>query len=284
MTSQSTAFHGEETIINPACRSLSIPQHTLPALGEKLTKEGPHRVEETPRRIRGRHGGEWLFDTTKAIYVWENPFYPFFYIPKSEFASGVVLEKVDPSTDKNYWVARLSVAGKFVTEDVLVFESLGKLKEVVKISVPAIDWYGEDEKLLGSHPRDPYKRVEIFPSSREIRIEVNGHVIAQSRQNMFLYETALRPRYYIDPTFVNWGFLTESETISYCPYKGGANYYNIVVGDKTIKDAVWYYEYPRHESQLIAGRLCFYNEKVEVFIDGFKEPYNPNGTPLSGEA
>ncbi|KAH8811725.1 hypothetical protein F5884DRAFT_286752 [Xylogone sp. PMI_703] len=262
----------------------NIPQHSLPALGEKLTKEGPHKVEKTPRRIRGRYGGDWLFDTTKAIYVWEHPYYPYFYIPRSEFAKGVVIEKVDSSTTKSFWVGRLSVGGKVVTEDVLVFETLGALKDVVKIAVAALDWYAEDEKLLGTHPRDPYKRVEIFPASREVRIEVDGHVIAQSRQNMFLYETSLRTRYYVDPTFVNWEYLTESETISYCPYKGKANYYNIVVGGKEIKDAVWYYEYPRHESLFVAGKLCFYNEKVDVFIDGIKEPYNPNGTPLPGDA
>jgi len=261
----------------------SIQKHTLPALGEKLSKEGPHKIEKTPRRLRGLHSGKWLFDTTKAIYVWEHPYYPNFYIPRTELASGVVLEKIEPATEKSYWIARLSVGGKVVTEDVLVFETLGELKDVVKIAVPAIDWFAEDEKLLGSHPRDPYKRIECLPSSREIRVEIDGSVVAQSRQNVFLYETGLRTRFYITPTFVNWEFLTESETISYCPYKGMANYYNLVVGEKEIKDAVWYYKYPTHESQMIAGHLCFYNEKVDVYIDGVKEPYNPNGTPLPGE-
>ncbi|RQM05329.1 hypothetical protein DH86_00001860 [Scytalidium sp. 3C] len=212
----------------------NIPQHTLPALGEKLSKDGPQRIERTPRRLRGLHSGKWLFDTTKAIYVWEHPYYPYFYIPRAALASGVVLEKIDPATQKDYWVARLSIDGKVITEDVLVFETLGELKNV-------------------------------------------------SRQNVFLYETGLRPRFYLAPTFVNWEYLTESDTISYCPYKGMANYYNIVVGKKEIKDAVWYYKYPTHESQMIAGHLCFYNEKVNVFIEGVQEAHNPNGTPLPGE-
>lgn len=82
----------------------------------------------------------------------------------------------------------------------------------------------EDEKLLGPHPKDPYKRIECIPSSREIRIEINGKVVAKSMQNVFLYETLLRTRYYLSPVGVEWGALRESETTSYCPYKGMAKY------------------------------------------------------------
>ena len=85
-------------------------------------------------------------------------------------------------------------------------------------------WFVEDEKLLGPHPKDPYKRVETIPSSREIRIEIDGEVIAKSTQNVFLYETLLRTRYYLTSTAVEWKFLGESDTTSYCPYKGMAKY------------------------------------------------------------
>jgi uncharacterized protein (DUF427 family) len=50
-----------------------------------------------------------------------------------------------------------------------------------------------------------------------------------------------------------------------------SSYYNVKVGATEIKDAVWFYRYPTHESAAIAGRLCFYNEKVDVFVDGAKE-------------
>jgi uncharacterized protein (DUF427 family) len=50
-----------------------------------------------------------------------------------------------------------------------------------------------------------------------------------------------------------------------------SSYYNVKVGGIEIKDAVWFYRYPTHESAAIAGRLCFYNEKVDVFVDGVKE-------------
>jgi uncharacterized protein (DUF427 family) len=49
------------------------------------------------------------------------------------------------------------------------------------------------------------------------------------------------------------------------------SYYNVNIKGKEIKDVVWYYRYPTAESALTAGRLCFYNEKVDVFVDGVKE-------------
>lgn len=135
-----------------------------------------------------------------------------------------------------------------------------------------VEWFVEDEKLLGGHPKDPYKRIEIFPSTRDIRIELDGIVVAQSNSNMFLYETSLRTRYYIPATSVkDWTFLSKSDTTTFCPYKGQAEYYHLRAGSKLIEDAVWYYRYPTQESATIQGRLCFYNEKVDVFVDGVKE-------------
>ena len=50
-----------------------------------------------------------------------------------------------------------------------------------------------------------------------------------------------------------------------------SSYYNLNVNGKEIKDAVWYYRYPTAEAALVSGRLCFYNEKMDVYVDGVKE-------------
>lgn len=154
-------------------------------------------------------------------------------------------------------------------------------------------WFVEDEQIY-VHPKDPYCRIECLPSSRTVRVEVEGEVIAESTANIFLYEKHLIPRYYISPTSVKWPYLTKSETVSFCPYKGEARcvpyfagcrpflmrqrltdrtsrYYDLNLKGKTIKDAVWYYKYPTAESHAIAGLLCFYNEKVDIFVNGVRE-------------
>lgn len=148
---------------------------------------------------------------------------PYFYIPISAFHPGT-LTKQDSSTKKPYWLGILTSGPRSISR-VLAFDHSGPLENLVRIEVSALDaWFVEDEKLLGPHPKDPYKRVECIPSSREIRIEADGKVVARSSQNVFLYETLLRTRYYLSAVGVEWGFFRESETTSFCPYKGMAKY------------------------------------------------------------
>ena len=133
-------------------------------------------------------------------------------------------------------------------------------------------WFAEDEQQLGPHPKDPYKRIETLASSREVRVDVGGVTVARSTHNVFLYETMLRPRYYLAPTaVVDWALLTPSETRTFCPYKGEAHYYHVKAGGREVRDAIWYYPAPFAESAAVQNRLCFYNEKVDVYVDGEKE-------------
>ncbi|KAG4418038.1 hypothetical protein IFR04_008858 [Cadophora malorum] len=252
----------------------------LISLGEKLASKGPHKTEDTPRRVRGLLGGKYIFDTLQAKYVWEHPYYPYFYILVDAFSKDVQFEKI--VSKKSFHIAKLS-SGHKSTNRVIVFEtSHGELSNLVRIEHSALDaWFVEDEKLLGPHPKDPYKRIETIPSSREIRIELEGVVIAKSTQNVFLFETMLRTRFYLDPTMVDWSVLRESETITYCPYKGMANYYHVDFGGKTIEDAVWYYKdtrrFPECLSEDIPGteiatidsfRDCFYRAMYRLLVAG----------------
>ena len=88
---------------------------------------------------------------------------------------------------------------------------------------------------------------------------------------MFLLETSLPTRYYLPPTSVKWEYLKDSSTETLCPYKGKANYYNVVIDGKEYADLVWFYRYPTSESAPVAGHLCFYNEKVDLSVDGVQE-------------
>jgi uncharacterized protein (DUF427 family) len=165
--------------------------------------------------------------------------------------------------------ARLSV-GERSTDRVLKFNT-GSLKDLIKIDFKEMDqWFEEDVRIIG-HPKDPYKRIDILNSTRTVKVTLDGVVLAESSAPLFLFETMLRTRYYLPPTSVKWEYLRESKTETYCPYKGKANYYDVVVDGKTYKDLVWYYIYPTAESAPIVGHLCFYNEKVGVEVDGVRE-------------
>ncbi|KAF2475120.1 DUF427-domain-containing protein [Lindgomyces ingoldianus] len=240
-------------------------------LAQKLASEGPHKAEVTPRRVRALLGGKYAFDTAKAYHVWEHPYYPQFYVPLSSFTSDAKLTKTSSvdGTNNRAHLARLSLGDKS-TERVVVFNT-DSLKDLVKIDFSQMDQWFEEDVPIHQHPKDPYKRIDILNSTRSIRVALDGVTLAETSSPLFLLETMLRPRYYLPPTSVKWEYLTKSNTETYCPYKGKANYYNANINGKEYKDVVWYYIYPIAESLPVAGHFCFYNEKVDIWVDGVQE-------------
>ena len=118
------------------------------------------------------------------------------------------------------------------------------------------------------HPRDPYHRVDVMNSSRHIKVVIDGQVVAETKQPRLLFETGLRTRYYIPKVDVRMDLLESTPTSTACPYKGNAVYWAPRMGDKTFADIVWSYPFPTLESAKIQNMLAFYNEKVDIYVDG----------------
>jgi uncharacterized protein (DUF427 family) len=97
---------------------------------------------------------------------------------------------------------------------------------------------------------------------------VDGVEVANSDQPRILYETGLPPRYYLPLAHVRSEMLVPSSTVSHCPYKGTATYWSVEINGRRYDDFVWTYRSPLPESAKIAGLVCFYNEKVDLYIDG----------------
>ncbi len=128
-------------------------------------------------------------------------------------------------------------------------------------------WY-EEEQQVYAHARDPYKRVDILPNSRHVRIVLGGVTIADTQRPLLLLETGLPIRYYIPEQDIRMEFLDPAETTTHCPYKGMATYWSARIGEKVFKDIVWSYHEPLPESIPIAHYLCFYNERVDaIYFD-----------------
>jgi uncharacterized protein (DUF427 family) len=128
-------------------------------------------------------------------------------------------------------------------------------------------WYEEDEQVY-VHPSDPYHRVDVLKSSRYVRVKVNGEVVAETQRPKILFETGLPPRYYMPPEDVREEALLKSEKTTQCPYKGIASYYSVEAGGERVEDLVWYYPEPIPETTTIKGHLAFFNEKVDLEVDG----------------
>ena len=142
---------------------------------------------------------------------------------------------------------------------------------MVKIEFKALDQWLEELSPVLYHPTDPFHRIDVLPSGRRVKIALHGTVLADTGSEggvMSLWETNLSGRWYVPRSAVKWEFLSPSETKTGCPYKGEASYYDAVVDGREVKDVVWWYPSPIMESAGIIGMLCFYPDKVDMWLDG----------------
>ena len=236
---------------------------------------GRVRVEEGRKRVRVYLGGALVADTTHPRLVWEAPYYPTYYLPAED-----VRAKLEPTGRTERSPSRgeaqlydVVVDGARASEAARLFPDspLEALRGLVRLDFAAMsEWFEEDEPIY-VHPRDPYTRVDILASSRHIRVEIDGVTVADSHQPRILFETGLPPRYYLPLTDIRMDLLRPSSTQTSCPYKGTAGYWSVDTGTAVHEDVVWFYRTPLPESQKIAGLASFYNEKVDVYVDGALE-------------
>ncbi|MDH4307765.1 MAG: DUF427 domain-containing protein [Acidimicrobiia bacterium] len=234
-----------------------------------MTDRGRVRVEPGAKRVRAMLDGQYVADTTTPLLVWEKPYYPTYYIPLSDIADGVLVDSGQrsklPSRGEAVEYAVVTQAGTRPDAAYAHPESpIQELRSAVALRWDAMDhWFEEDEEVF-VHPRDPYKRVDVLRSSRTVRVEIDGVTVAESSNPTLLFETSLPTRYYLPMTDVRMDLLTPTDTVTSCPYKGDANYWS--VGER--RDIAWGYRFPVRESQGIEGLVCFYNEKVDITVDG----------------
>ncbi|KAG2035868.1 hypothetical protein BDR03DRAFT_961183 [Suillus americanus] len=235
----------------------------------------PPHIESSVKRVRVLFGGKYVVDTKHAKLVWEKPFYPNYFFSTSDLNPSYIRESSD-NKERGTKVYDLVVGKREARDAVTVFTDQASdtkdLAGLLKIEFSAADaWFEEDERVY-VHPKDPYKRVDVLQSSRHVRVAVNGVELASTNRPRLLFETGLRVRTYMPLTDVHVELLRPSDTVTECPYKGVANYYNVQLPNGEIhKDIVWYYRTPQPECGQIAGYVAFYDEKVDVWVDGEKQ-------------
>jgi uncharacterized protein (DUF427 family) len=128
-------------------------------------------------------------------------------------------------------------------------------------------WLEEDDEVF-VHPRSPYHRVDVLHSSRHVRVELDGMIVAETDRPRLLFETGLPTRYYIPKVDVRMDLLTPTDLRTRCPYKGEAVYWTATLDGRSYPDIVWSYPSPIPECPKIEGLLCFFNEKTDIYVDG----------------
>jgi len=250
-------------------------------------------LEPTPKRIRVLVGGETIADSRHAALLHESGHQPIYYFPPEDVRSDL-LEPSDRHTrcpkkgDASYYTIRAGSAvveaGAWYYPDPL--PEAPPIKDLIAFYFKRMDQWLEEDEEIAVHPRDPYHRIDVLRTGRRVRVSLDGEVLAESTAAMALFESNLPPRWYLPPEDVI-AELEPSDTVTGCPYKGEAGYYSVrLPGGAVEKDLVWYYEEPFDEVRRIAGLLCFFNERVDLELDGElqERPASPWSHGVKGEA
>jgi uncharacterized protein (DUF427 family) len=214
--------------------------HTLPPFDE-LT------YYPSSRWVRATRHGATVIDSRSSMLVWEpGKKVPIYAFPIDDVA-------LSPASNADALGMR-----RFDDPD---------LAGYVTVAWDALEhWYEEDEEVF-VHPRDPFVRVDALHSSRHVRVERGGEVLAESDAPILVFETGLPTRYYLPEGDVDSAVLADSDLQTGCPYKGFASYRDVVLDGRRHPSLFWYYEHPFDEVSEVKGYLAPYNERVDLIVD-----------------
>jgi uncharacterized protein (DUF427 family) len=133
----------------------------------------------------------------------------------------------------------------------------------VQVPWDAVDTWIEEGRTLVHYPPNPYHRVDCRPTTRRLRVEVGGKTLVDTTGTMIVFETALDPRLYVDPAHVRTELLRQSNTSTYCNYKGWATYWSAA----DVEDVAWSYLDPPPESSPIKGFFSFDERRADVIAE-----------------
>jgi len=235
-------------------------------------------VEPTIKRVRAMLRGETIADSRRTLILFEKGHLPVYYFPLEDVRQDLleVSEKRTTCPRKGEASYHSIRVGDRVAPDAAwrYAEPIDDCPDIsghVAFYWNAMDsWWEEDDEVF-KHARDPYHRVDVLRSSRHVRVELDGTVVADSRRPLLLVETGLPPRWYVPRADVRFDLLTPTETTSTCPYKGQASYFTATIGDAVYEDVAWSYLTPVPECPKIEQAVCFFNERVDLTVDGERQ-------------
>ncbi len=235
-------------------------------------------VERSARWVRVKYGGEFIANTRNALLhrQYGPGHLPTYYFPKKDVRRDLLQrsDEEDPEAPVVFWNIQI---GNLKTERAAWTyqhppRPLAPLHGYISFDWDRMGaWYEEEEEIY-VHARDPYKRVDVMPSSRHVRVELDDRTIADTHRPTLLFETGLPTRYYIPPGDVHKEYIQPSDLQTRCPYKGQASYWSVKIGDKIHTNIVWGYPDPIPENPKIRGLVCFFNEQVDLYVDGVLQP------------
>ncbi len=120
------------------------------------------------------------------------------------------------------------------------------------------------QESVWDYPRPP--RLER--TNKHLKIVFNDEIVAETNRAFRVLETSHPPVYYFPPEDVRMELLSKAAGASFCEWKGSAGYYDLRVGDQSIKNAGWFYADPTREFAEIKDYIAFYPSKPDAcYVD-----------------
>jgi uncharacterized protein (DUF427 family) len=216
------------------------------------------RYEPSDKWVRGEIDGQTVVDSKRVWLVWEpGRVVPGWCFPREDVRMDM-LTPVEPEEGRpEVWDVGSAERAAWSFDD-------PDLEGRIQIDYYRLDRWLEEEAQVVGHPRDPFKRVDVRRSSRRVRVELDGMLLADTTKPLLLFETGLPVRYYLPREDVRMDLLTPSDTRSLCAYKGEASYLSAEGGD----DVAWTYPDPLPDNAEIRDTIAFFNENVDITVDG----------------
>ncbi len=242
-------------------------------------KAAPIRIEPSPKWVRGYFGGQCIVDSKHVQILFPGPV-PFYYFPKEDVRLEFLVPSGRTATAEGLGTAAvwdLRAGGKTAENAAFTFDKPSTKKldltGLVTFDWDSLDaWFEEGEEVY-VHPHHPYHRIDTLASTRHVQITLGGRIVADSKNTVLLFETGLPVRYYFPRLDVREELLVPTDHTTGCAYKGRANYFSLKVGEDLFENIAWYYRYPTTETSKIAGRIAFFNERVDAtIVDGVEMP------------
>lgn len=243
--------------------------------------------EPSARWVRGRKGDVTVVDSRHPVLVWEPGIpVPAYAFPREEIREDLLRPAKNPPTGTHTGSRifyDLDVDGEIVENAAWTFPAADLADHIAfewfrRWGSGLDHWYEEEEEIF-IHPRDPHKRVDAIPSSRHVVVEIDGTVVADTHRPVLLFETSLPTRYYIPREDVRLDLLEPTDHHTGCPYKGTARYWSY----GTHTNHIWSYPDPLPAVGAVKDLLAFYNEAVDITVDGERQerPVTPFTKTLS---
>lgn len=265
---------------------MSVTSQSRPLLENLVVfalPEGGYRLRFEPiaKRVRTFAAGIVVADSCRVMMMHEGGRLPVYYIPINDVRQDVLVASGSVVTSPHKGNATYySLTRGGITINNAAWRYLDPLPGGLDVAGyvafhwALMDaWFEEDEEVF-VHARDPYHRIDILNSSRQVRVDISGQSVAETQHARFLFETGLPVRYYLPPEDVRLDLLYPTETRTACAYKGATSaYWGAVTAQGEATDVAWTYATPTAEGAKIAGLISFFNERVDgIYVDGVEMP------------